>query len=160
MNPEIQKELEKLKIELDAAQARYDLASHFAGMDKPKPENFPDGWETEWQPSFDAATPEPKPAPKYKLDEPMTPPRLRPTPEEIAQLKEAAKEIEAAQAKFTAIAGKYARCFECGAWYGDRHDKDCDMANCENCGCQINITSDRGCKCKDPIPCQFEDEKF
>ena len=62
MNPEIEKELEKLKIELDIAQARYDLASHFAGMDKPKPENFPDGWETEWQPSFDAATPEPKPA--------------------------------------------------------------------------------------------------
>ena len=85
---------------------------------------------------------------------------LRPTPEEIAQLKAIAKEIEAAQAKFTAIAGKYARCFECGAWYGDRHDKDCDMANCENCGCQINDTSDRGCKCKDPIPCQFEEEVF
>ena len=77
MNPEIQKELETLKIELDAAQARYDLAAHFAGMDKPTPENFPDGWETEWQPSFDAATPGDKPAPKYKLDEPMTPPKLK-----------------------------------------------------------------------------------
>ena len=25
---------------------------------QPTPENFPDTWETEWQPSFDAATPE------------------------------------------------------------------------------------------------------
>lgn len=76
MNPEIQKELETLKIELDTAQARYDLAAHFAGMDKPTPENFPDGWDTEWQPSFEAVTIGTKPAPKYKLDEPMTPPRL------------------------------------------------------------------------------------
>ena len=64
MNPEIEKELEKLKIELDIAQARYDLASHFAGMDKPKPENFPDGWETEWQPSCEAGTISTKPAPQ------------------------------------------------------------------------------------------------
>ena len=56
MNPEIQKELETLKIELDAAQARYNLAARFAGMDKPTPQNFPDGWDTEWQPSFDAAS--------------------------------------------------------------------------------------------------------
>ena len=91
MTPEIQKELETLKIELDAAQARYNLASHFAGMDKPTPENFPDGWETEWQPSFEPTAIGKKPAPKYKLDEPMTPPRL--TADDLQLLEFEASEI-------------------------------------------------------------------
>jgi hypothetical protein len=41
----------------------------------PPPDNFPDGWDTEWQPSFDEAAIAAKPAPKFKKDEPITPPR-------------------------------------------------------------------------------------
>ncbi|NOT03017.1 MAG: DNA polymerase III subunit alpha [Anaerolineales bacterium] len=41
----------------------------------PPPDNFPDGWDTEWQPSFDEAAIASKPAPKFKKDEPITPPR-------------------------------------------------------------------------------------
>jgi len=95
MTPEIQKELETLKIELDAAQARYDLAAHFAGMDKPTPDSFPDTWETEWQPSFPATTPEPKPAQEmtandFQLLEGEAGELLRQpaTPENIARIAE------------------------------------------------------------------------
>ncbi|MFN8434602.1 MAG: DNA polymerase III subunit alpha [Anaerolineales bacterium] len=40
----------------------------------PPPDNFPDGWDNEWQPSFDEAAIAAKPAPKFKKDEPITPP--------------------------------------------------------------------------------------
>ncbi|MBI5351278.1 MAG: DNA polymerase III subunit alpha [Chloroflexi bacterium] len=40
----------------------------------PPPDNFPDGWDAEWQPSFDEAAIASKPAPKFKKDEPITPP--------------------------------------------------------------------------------------
>lgn len=40
----------------------------------PPPDNFPDGWDMEWQPSFDDAAIASKPAPKFKKDEPVTPP--------------------------------------------------------------------------------------
>ncbi|MBM4427114.1 MAG: DNA polymerase III subunit alpha [Chloroflexi bacterium] len=40
----------------------------------PPPDNFPDGWDVEWQPSFDDAAIASKPAPKFKKDEPVTPP--------------------------------------------------------------------------------------
>ena len=40
----------------------------------PPPDNFPDGWDTEWQPSFDEAAIASKPEPKFKKDEPITPP--------------------------------------------------------------------------------------
>ncbi|NOH01156.1 MAG: hypothetical protein HND47_03855 [Chloroflexi bacterium] len=40
----------------------------------PPPENFPDGWETEWQPSFDDAVIASKPEPKFKKNEEVTPP--------------------------------------------------------------------------------------
>ena len=42
----------------------------------PPPDNFPDGWDMEWQPSFDEAAMASKPAPKFKKDEPITPPRV------------------------------------------------------------------------------------
>jgi DNA polymerase III subunit alpha len=42
----------------------------------PPPDNFPDGWDTEWQPSFDEAAIAAKPAPKFKKDEPITPPQV------------------------------------------------------------------------------------
>ncbi len=41
----------------------------------PPPDNFPDGWDMEWQPSFDEVEIASKPAPKFKKDEPITPPR-------------------------------------------------------------------------------------
>lgn len=40
----------------------------------PPPENFPDDWEDEWQPSFDDAALAAKPAPKFKKNEETTPP--------------------------------------------------------------------------------------
>jgi DNA polymerase-3 subunit alpha len=40
----------------------------------PPPDNFPDGWDMEWQPSFDEAAIAAQPAPKFKKDEPITPP--------------------------------------------------------------------------------------
>ena len=42
----------------------------------PPPDNFPDGWDNEWQPSFEDAALASKPAPKFKKDEPVTPPVL------------------------------------------------------------------------------------
>ena len=40
----------------------------------PPPDNFPEGWDNEWQPSFDEAAIAAQPAPKFKKDEPVTPP--------------------------------------------------------------------------------------
>jgi hypothetical protein len=42
----------------------------------PPPDNFPDGWDNEWQPSFEEAAIAAKPAPKFKKDEPVTPPLI------------------------------------------------------------------------------------
>ncbi|HQX02305.1 MAG TPA: OB-fold nucleic acid binding domain-containing protein, partial [Anaerolineales bacterium] len=56
------------------AEATPDYSADLDGM-PPPPDNFPDGWDTEWQPSFDEAAIAAKPAPKFKKDEPITPPR-------------------------------------------------------------------------------------
>lgn len=40
----------------------------------PPPDNFPDDWETEWQPSFDESSLASQPAPKFKKNEDVTPP--------------------------------------------------------------------------------------
>lgn len=42
----------------------------------PPPDNFPDGWDSEWQPSFDEAVIASKPEPKFKKSEEVTPPRI------------------------------------------------------------------------------------
>lgn len=42
----------------------------------PPPDNFPDGWDTEWQPSFEEAAIAAKPEPKFKKNEPVTPPLM------------------------------------------------------------------------------------
>ncbi|MCA2001194.1 MAG: DNA polymerase III subunit alpha, partial [Chloroflexi bacterium] len=42
----------------------------------PPPDNFPDGWDMEWQPSFEDAAIAAKPEPKFKKDEPVTPPLI------------------------------------------------------------------------------------
>ncbi len=44
----------------------------------PPPENFPEGWDAEWQPSFEDAQIASKPAPKFDKHEPITPPRALP----------------------------------------------------------------------------------
>jgi DNA polymerase-3 subunit alpha len=41
----------------------------------PPPENFPDGWETQWQPSIDEAAIAARPQPRFDKKEPVTPPR-------------------------------------------------------------------------------------
>jgi DNA polymerase-3 subunit alpha len=41
----------------------------------PPPDNFPDDWDTQWQPSFDEVVIAAKPEPKFKKSEEITPPR-------------------------------------------------------------------------------------
>jgi DNA polymerase-3 subunit alpha len=43
----------------------------------PPPDNFPDGWESEWQPSFEDAATASQPEPKFKKKEEITPPRVQ-----------------------------------------------------------------------------------
>ena len=43
----------------------------------PPPDNFPDDWETQWQPSFEDAVIASKPEPKFKKNEEITPPRVQ-----------------------------------------------------------------------------------
>ncbi|MBK9923976.1 MAG: DNA polymerase III subunit alpha [Anaerolineales bacterium] len=43
----------------------------------PPPDNFPDDWDTQWQPSFEDAVVASKPEPKFKKTEPITPPRVQ-----------------------------------------------------------------------------------
>ena len=43
----------------------------------PPPDNFPDGWDNEWQPSFEEAAVASQPEPKFKKKEEVTPPRVQ-----------------------------------------------------------------------------------
>jgi DNA polymerase-3 subunit alpha len=43
----------------------------------PPPDNFPDGWDNEWQPSFEEVAIASKPEPKFKKSEEVTPPRVK-----------------------------------------------------------------------------------
>ena len=43
----------------------------------PPPDNFPDDWDTQWQPSFEEAVIASKPEPKFKKSEEVTPPRVQ-----------------------------------------------------------------------------------
>ncbi len=53
-----------------------EIAPQYEGADDmpPPPDNFPDNWDSEWQPSFDEVEIASKPAPKFKKNEPVTPP--------------------------------------------------------------------------------------
>ena len=62
------------------AEAAPDYAPVEDGDMPPPPDNFPDGWDMEWQPSFEEAAIAAKPAPKFKKDEPITPPRVAAAP--------------------------------------------------------------------------------
>jgi hypothetical protein len=50
----------------------------------PPPDNFPDGWDTEWQPSFDEVAIASKAEPTFEKDEPVAPPRALETVARIA----------------------------------------------------------------------------
>lgn len=54
----------------------------------PPPDNFPDGWDNEWQPSFDEVAIASKPEPKFKKDEPVTPPLVTRAVEALATVEE------------------------------------------------------------------------
>ncbi|MEW6287648.1 MAG: DNA polymerase III subunit alpha [Chloroflexota bacterium] len=43
----------------------------------PPPDNFPEGWETQWQPSFEEAVIAARPEPKFSKKEAVTPPRVQ-----------------------------------------------------------------------------------
>ncbi|NWG05141.1 MAG: DNA polymerase III subunit alpha [Chloroflexi bacterium] len=62
----------------------------------PPPDNFPDDWETQWQPSFEDAVLASKPEPKFKKNEEITPPRvqLETAPVVINDLEENQTEAE------------------------------------------------------------------
>jgi DNA polymerase-3 subunit alpha len=54
----------------------YTVDSDLDGM-PPPPDNFPDGWDSEWQPSFEDVALASKPEPKFKKNEEITPPRVQ-----------------------------------------------------------------------------------
>jgi DNA polymerase-3 subunit alpha len=54
----------------------YTVDSDLDGM-PPPPDNFPDGWDSEWQPSFEDVALASKPEPKFKKSEEITPPRVQ-----------------------------------------------------------------------------------
>jgi DNA polymerase-3 subunit alpha len=54
----------------------------------PPPDNFPDGWDMEWQPSFDEVAIASKPEPKFKKDEPVTPPLVTRAVTVLANIEE------------------------------------------------------------------------
>jgi DNA polymerase-3 subunit alpha len=54
----------------------------------PPPDNFPDGWDTEWQPSFDEVAIAAKPEPKFNRNEEVTPPVAARTAPALAAVEE------------------------------------------------------------------------
>jgi len=73
----------------------YNVDSDLDGM-PPPPDNFPDDWDTQWQPSFDEAAMASKPEPKFKKKEEVTPPRvqLEPAPVETHDVDVEQVEVE------------------------------------------------------------------
>jgi len=62
----------------------------------PPPDNFPDDWEAQWQPSFEDAAVASQPEPKFKKKEAVTPPRvqLEPVPVETNEVEKEQVEAE------------------------------------------------------------------
>jgi len=63
--------------------AVYEADSDLDDM-PPPPDNFPDGWDSEWQPSFEDVAMASKPEPKFKKTEEITPPRVQLEPAPVA----------------------------------------------------------------------------
>lgn len=85
----------------------YKVDSDFDDM-PPPPENFPDDWDTQWQPSFEEAAIAFKPEPKFKKSEEITPPRvqLEAAPVEVSIVEEEQAEAER-EAVFTSLQSLY-----------------------------------------------------
>jgi DNA polymerase-3 subunit alpha len=62
----------------------------FDGM-PPPPDNFPEDWDTQWQPSFEEVALASKPEPKFKKSEEVTPPQIL-TETALAEVHEVEKE--------------------------------------------------------------------
>jgi DNA polymerase-3 subunit alpha len=60
---------------LTSPQIPPEFGGNEGGDVPPPPDNFPDDWDAEWQPSFDEALIAAKPAPKFEKDELITPPQ-------------------------------------------------------------------------------------
>ena len=58
-----------------SGEKRDNIPLHDDGM-PPPPDNFPDGWDNEWQPSFEEVAIASKPEPKFKKSDEVTPPRV------------------------------------------------------------------------------------
>jgi DNA polymerase-3 subunit alpha len=73
----------------------YEVDSGFADM-PPPPDNFPEDWDTQWQPSFEEAAMASKPEPKFSKKEAVTPPsiRLESVPVETHDLEQEQAEAE------------------------------------------------------------------
>ncbi|MBE7433835.1 MAG: DNA polymerase III subunit alpha [Anaerolineales bacterium] len=76
----------------DAASVTYNVAEESSSYEipddsPPPPDNFPPGWDVEWQPSFDDAAIAAKPAPNFKKDEEVTPPLATRAAEAMSQLE-------------------------------------------------------------------------
>ena len=69
--------------------------SDFDGM-PPPPDNFPDGWDSEWQPSFEDVAVASQPEPKFKKKEVVTPPRvqLETAPVEVDDVETSQDEVK------------------------------------------------------------------
>lgn len=61
--------VENVTSKVDEPEAAYNVDDM-----PPPPDNFPDGWDNEWQPSFDEVAIAAKPEPKFKKNEVVTPP--------------------------------------------------------------------------------------
>ena len=64
----------------------------------PPPDNFPDGWDMEWQPSFEEVAIASKPEPKFKKDEPITPPLITRAVTALANIEETGQAEERREA--------------------------------------------------------------
>lgn len=69
-------------------QVAEPVAAYDSNDMPPPPENFPDGWDNEWQPSFDQIAVAEKPEPKFKKNEEVTPPLVTRTVEALAKVEE------------------------------------------------------------------------
>jgi DNA polymerase-3 subunit alpha len=85
---------------LTSPQIPGEFGGNEGGSDiPPPPDNFPDGWENEWQPSFDQVAVAEKPEPKFKKDEEVTPPLVTRAVAALATVEE----MEQAEDKHEAV---------------------------------------------------------
>ncbi|HSO11116.1 MAG TPA: DNA polymerase III subunit alpha [Anaerolineales bacterium] len=64
----------------------------------PPPDNFPDDWDTQWQPSFEDVAMASKPEPRFKKKEEITPPRVQLEPAPVVNPDVDADQAEAERA--------------------------------------------------------------